>query len=266
MNSTKGHSILAKIPMFTQKILQCVFGRTVFTMRTGLAKGLRRRFGFGFRPTFNKTKEERFLASLDLRGSTVLDVGGYVGIHSLYFARAVGKGGKVFTFEPSPVSLNELYTNVRLNRLGNITIIPIALGKTPSSMTMVLDTFRPALSSLESTRQQELLMRRSARTITVRVESLDNLLNTGDVPAPDFIKIDVVGLELEVLLGMDQTIERHNPKLFIELHGVFLEELFALVMSKEYSVYHVESDRILDSTGFIGIGDGHIFCEHRERR
>ena len=41
---------------------------------------------------------------------------------------------------------------------------------------------------------------------------------------PDFIKIDVEGLEYNVLNGMKNTLHEKKPKLFIEIHGQTFEE------------------------------------------
>src|SRR5688572_5752212 len=75
----------------------------VYTVRSGVAKGLKRRGGFGFIPR-DISREEAFLAAMDFRGKTVFDIGAYEGIYTLFFARAVGAKGRVVTFEPNPVN------------------------------------------------------------------------------------------------------------------------------------------------------------------
>jgi len=66
---------------------------------------------------------------LDFKGKTVFDVGGYVGIHTLFFARATGEKGRVVTFEPNPRNYEELVYNVRLNGFDNVTTMQIGLGR-----------------------------------------------------------------------------------------------------------------------------------------
>ncbi|UCF62445.1 MAG: hypothetical protein JSV37_07030, partial [Anaerolineaceae bacterium] len=84
------------------KSIAWLFRDCTFRIRKGLAKGLYRRFGFGFKLKFKLTDEEKFLLGLDFTGKTVYDIGGYIGIHTLFFARAVGESGTVITFEPNP--------------------------------------------------------------------------------------------------------------------------------------------------------------------
>ncbi|GAH05454.1 unnamed protein product, partial [marine sediment metagenome] len=57
-------------------------------MRGGIAKGLKRKGGFGFIPRSN-TIEEKFLLKLSLKGKIILDIGGFIGIYTLFFAKAV---------------------------------------------------------------------------------------------------------------------------------------------------------------------------------
>jgi len=49
------------------------------------------------------------------------------------------------------------------------------------------------------------------------VVSIDGLVADG-LPAPDVVKIDVEGAELEVLDGMERTLRELRPALVIELH------------------------------------------------
>jgi hypothetical protein len=50
------------------------------------------------------------------------------------------------------------------------------------------------------------------------VVAIDDLVERGDVPPPDVVKIDVEGSELAVIRGMRRTLERHRPVLICELH------------------------------------------------
>jgi FkbM family methyltransferase len=230
-------------------------------MRTGLAKGLKRRYGLGFKPKFALTAEERFLKNLDYSRKTIFDVGGYVGILTLFFARAVGNSGKVVTFEPNPTNFEELLYNVRLNRLTNVTLVPIALGRESRKMTLMLDPLYPSRGTLAKNLQEECLKRGNARFVEVEVDSLDNQMRLQSLPTPNFIKIDVEGFEEDVLCGMAETIQVHKPDLFIETHGVMHQEIVENLLSAGYSIYHVESDTNVVSSDCPMVL-GHLFCTH----
>jgi hypothetical protein len=84
---------------------------------------------------------------------------------------------------------------------------------------------------------------------------------------PDFIKIDVEGLEMDVLLGMGKTIKNYKPKLFIEIHGhdtkskiKNAQEIVEFLVTKGYSIRHVESGDVINSHNARIAKEGHLYC------
>ena len=55
-------------------------------------------------------------------GSTVIDVGAFMGTHTLAFARHVGPEGQVYAFEPHPVAFSLLRLNIEQNDLSNVEL------------------------------------------------------------------------------------------------------------------------------------------------
>jgi FkbM family methyltransferase len=243
--------------MIASNIVQKFFGNFVFTIRTGIVKGMKRRFGFGFKPFRKETPEEKFLKSLKFANKTVFDVGGYVGLYTLFFASAAGPKGKVVAFEPNPVCLKELRANVKLNGFYNVVIVPIAAGSRRALGKMAADTFLPAYSTLSKRKGALLLDKNRAKIMPVNTDTLDNYVKTTGT-LPNFVKIDVEGFELEVLQGMKETINAHQPDLFIEIHGENPEKIVKLLLECGYSVYHVEKKKHLNSGS--GLYAGHLFC------
>ena len=237
-------------------------GLWTYRMRQGVAAGLKRRGGFGFWPK-NLSAEEQFLVGLDWKGLTVYDVGGYEGVFSLFFARAVGTAGRVFTFEPNPGNCRKIRENLRLNRFANVEVLPVALGAGPGTSRLVFWPDEPARGSINSDYQKSLRQVSGATEIEIAVDSLDNQMMATKLQAypPDFIKIDVEAAELEVLAGMDRTLRKYRPRLFIEVHsGVDLNQLARGLKDKGYVLQPIEptvpsdwADRPCDSTF-------HLYC------
>ena len=110
-------------------MLQPLLANNVYTVRHGLAKGLKRRGGLGFVPYAGKQpREEAFLETLDLQNKTVFDVGGYEGVFTLFFARRIGAGGRLVTFEPNPQNFAKILANVRLNGFCHVDVRQLAIG------------------------------------------------------------------------------------------------------------------------------------------
>ncbi len=238
------------MPSFLQKLT----GNYVFTIRTGLAKGMKRRIGFGFTPFKKKTSEERFLKSLRLSGKTIFDAGGYVGEHTLFFSRAAGQKGKVVVFEPNPVCLKELKANLKLNNVSNAIIVPLALGKRRILSRMFTDNSLPAYSTFSKRRAGWLSC---SKQIPVNMDTLDNYSKLTGI-LPNFVKIDVECYEFEVLQGMKETIKACKPALFIEMHGENSMQTIEFLLANQYSIYHVERRQRINAP--IDLRNGHLFC------
>lgn len=254
-----------------RRALSPLLDRAVYTIRCGPATGMKRRGGVGFlrRPP---TREEQLLMSQELTGRTVCDVGAYHGVMTLFFARAVGDGGRVFAFEPNPGNHRRVVENVRLNWLPNVEVLPCALGATPGHETLAFSAAERAMGSAQPDLREEILAG-GGKTVEIRVESLDHLVEEGRVPPPDFIKLDVEGFEFEALRGMERTLRNAGPRLLVEIHGAGLErkeenarQVVAFLERCGYIMRHVESDRPIASGNAADAREGHLFCEHRAPR
>jgi len=241
--------------------------KNVYYIRSGLAKGLKRRGGIGFIPR-KLTKEESFLQGLDFNGRTVYDIGGYKGIFTLFFARAVGDQGKVVTFEPNPDSCSQILENVRLNNFGDKVIVQmIAIGASQTKDILLVSSKSSGLGSLNKDIKSRLYKEQGITAIEVEVDTLDQQIKKYSFPTPQFVKIDVEGLELDVLIGMNSTITNYHPDLFIEIHGIDEESkienarsVIQFVSKKDYSIYHVEQETVVIPANAEIAQGGHLYC------
>ncbi len=240
------------------ELLEKVFKNQVFEIKSGLAKGLKRRFGKGFKPKFFLSKEEKFLLCMDLNNKVVFDVGSYIGIYSLFFARAVGPKGKVFSFEPNPENYAELVFNLGLNLFKNVNTLNLGAGEKKSEMTLFVPPYT-SRGSFDRKTQLQLASKEICRCFQVEVNSIDNLIKRKVVIKPDFVKLDVEGFESEAIKGMAETIKKYKPELFIEIHKPVEKEILDLLLDNYYSLYHVESEKFLGKNSFVE--KGHIYCK-----
>jgi FkbM family methyltransferase len=255
--------------------LSRVFQNHTYTSRHGLAKGLKRKGGLAFLPSFvprstEMLKEELFIASLDFKGKTVFDIGGDQGIYTLFFSRRVGETGKVFTFEPNPASYRRIITNVELNGFKNVQVKNIALGDKPGKVKLVFPEFDPGRGSADEGITQQIAGERTAQIIEAQLNTVDSLIAAKELPRPDFAKIDVEGFERPVLVGMRQTIDRWHPRLFIEIHGANPElkrqnirGVVALLLKHGYDIHHVESGKNIYADTADLAREGHIYCTYQ---
>jgi FkbM family methyltransferase len=189
-----------------------------YTMRHGLAKGMKRRGGLGFVPWIGRdTVETLFLKSLNLTGKVVYDVGAFEGILTMFFSRSARQ---VISYEPNPQSRRRLETNIRLNGMTKVRVRPIALSDAPGHDKLVFDQLMPgAATSAKLVVEQLKHSSQKVIEVDVLVMRLDDDVIESSLAPPDLIKIDVEGLEQSVLRGAERTLTEHQPALYIELHG-----------------------------------------------
>ena len=147
-------------------------------------------------------------------GGVFVDVGANVGVYTLWAARCVGPEGQVHAFEPVPGTRAWLERNVQLNRFSNVTIIPNGLGERPGRLTLYC---LPGASGLSSR-----YLPSKENSVEVDVTTLD--LYFDGRRAPDLVKIDVEGMELEVLRGARRLLAGAQPPVLVcEAHPKHLE-------------------------------------------
>ena len=90
---------------------------------------------------------------------------------------------------------------------------------------MVGNPLMPGGSSVDGKAIEELL-RTGADTVAeeISIVTLDDEISQAGLPAPDFIKIDIEGWEIEALRGARNTLNLHKPALFLEMHGETIRE------------------------------------------
>jgi len=157
------------------------------------------------------------LQSLDLTGKTTYDIGAHVGITAMFFSRSAGQVGQVIAFEPNPESCTRLRKNLDLNGLTNITVAQVGLGDKRETKTLAFGRLSQGAGSMDDAIKAKILREKGSKALQVQVEvyTLDDYMETNRLPRPDFIKIDVEGMEYHVLSGMTGILDRYGPTLFV---------------------------------------------------
>ncbi len=234
-----------------------------YTSRRGLTAGLKRQGGLGFLPGGKPTPEEEFLLKLDLTGKTVFDVGGFLGLMTLFFA---SRAKHVVTYEPLPESLRRITTNLELNGFSNVTLRDVALSSEPGELTLTFDDLMSGGASGDPEISRELAISAAhPRSVTVPVTTIDLEIASGQ-PTPDLIKVDVEGMECKVLRGMLKLLTRSKPWVYFELHGTTPEDkqanaqdVIGTLRDLGYAVYDVERGRDIGRSEAITGIESHVW-------
>jgi FkbM family methyltransferase len=175
------------------------------------------------RATFFELDLLEHLALFGPRGGVFVDVGANIGNHSVFFGKFLAH--HVVAIEPHPALGGILRRNLEANAIRNASVLPFAVGArraegriTPSAGRLNIGATRVvALYDAEQAAEQN-----PAETPdTVPVRPLDEALLALDPAAREqpvtLVKIDVEGMELDVLHGASELLSRQRPQLVIEL-------------------------------------------------
>jgi FkbM family methyltransferase len=145
------------------------------------------------------------LFDLARRAEVFVDVGAYSGIYTL-LACVANPRLRAVAFEPNPVKLPQLRSNVIVNGLQDrVTIVGKALSTETGRATLAIPS-DDSTASLGGARPDD-------RTVDVAVTTGDDTL--GDLPV-GLIKIDVEGFESDVLAGMSRVLVTRRPRIIAE--------------------------------------------------
>ncbi len=206
-------------------------------------------------------------------GHYVVDVGAHIGTHTLTFARRVGEQGRVFAFEPQRMVAQVLAANVALNSLTNVHTYHLGVGAEAGVRRLSdIDYSRKGNfggASLDALVRPDGDPRAKYRVAVVRLDDFY------DQPRLDLVKIDVQGMEADVLRGAGALIGRHRPVIYAENdYAQKSAELVGLIRSHGYRLFWhrpplYSPDNFAESTRNIFEGrvvSLNMLCVHAEAR
>ena len=168
-------------------------------------------------------------------GDTFIDVGSSIGLMTLTASFAVGKRGKVFSFEPDTKRYENLLNSIAINNRENVVAFNCGLGMEKKSTRLYKDRCSPSLVEVKGNAPYE----------TVKVASLDSILNKRKISTVKFVKIDVEGYEDEVLMGAEELLKKTD----------------APIICIEYAKNMVRNSRDKDFFDFIQINNDYKFFQ-----
>lgn len=163
-------------------------------------------------------------------GDRIIEAGANIGTHTMVLARLVGPEGRVYAFEPQRIVFQTLCANLALNTLTNV------------------DTYHAALASEAGhLRIPDIRYEMEGNFAGVSVDGfeagsrvpklvLDEVLD--EMVRLKLIKVDVEGMELEVLRGASKLIAKFRPILYVENDRMEKSEaLIEYIFSLDYRGY-----------------------------
>ncbi len=155
------------------------------------------------------------------QGDVFYDVGANVGAYSLVAAKHLDNKIKVYAFEPSCLNFTQLSKNIFINNCQDaITPMQIALANSTGMGTFNYSNFIPggALHAFGENIDYKGDRFKPVYRQEIFSFKMDDLIEIFKIPAPDHLKLDVDGIEFDILKGAQKTLQAKKIKsIFIEL-------------------------------------------------
>lgn len=157
------------------------------------------------------------LAAAAPRASVILDIGANIGVAAVVMARAAGAEASIYSFEPQRHLFNMLAGNLALNAADNVICRCEAVGSVVGEANLPRLNYRDYASfgsvelnrTVQSDAQQQAY---EGQFVAVPMIAIDSL----ELSGVGLIKIDVEGMEMDVLTGARATIAREMPLMYVE--------------------------------------------------
>lgn len=182
--------------------------------------------------TYERQQTRRFVECVG-PNACVLDVGAHAGYYTLLAARLVGARGVVVAFEPNPRNARYLRRHVDRNRLPQVEVQQLAVGKASGTVGFSTGTGTGTghvadggLLRVQMLRLDEFVIARGIR--------------------PTHIKVDIEGGELDMLEGARQVLTRFRPTVFLSTHGPAVHRACCELMTQlDYELQPIRAEEAL---------------------
>ena len=173
------------------------------------------------------------------QGMCVWDIGANLGIMSVFAASKVGNSGAVYALEADPYYATQIYSTSR--RLSDayqpINVLCAAIADRTGVLDFGVSKRGHARNRLIDYADDSFQV--EARKMVPALKG-DELLDAWR--APDFIKMDVEGAELDVLRGCDGLLSTIRPIFYIEVSPENQQCVSSLFRRYDYAIFHLRGD------------------------
>jgi len=151
--------------------------------------------------------EIRFVRRWLRPGMQGVDVGASYGVYTLAMAQAVGGGGRVWAFEPTPQSADHLQRSLELNAFSQVLVTRAAVTANTGMIAFASGAIaeRNAIAGVPGDGMQ------------VQAVTLDQSAAAHGWSGVDFVKLDVEGHEIEALRGGAEFFGSASPLVMFEV-------------------------------------------------
>ena len=203
--------------------------------------------------------ELSLMSKFIMKDDVVFDIGSNIGAFTVPFAKKVGELGQVYAFEPQKVIYDLLQDNVNKNKLKNVKIFNVGMGKKKEELELnEIDYSKVGNFGGVSFKYDSSPFTKNIKNKKYKVK-ITNLNEFMEIEKCNFMKIDVELMELDILTGGKNFLKKFRPILWIENHQFYPNEINKFLLENDYNAYWAYSNMFNESNYFIN--DNNYFGE-----
>lgn len=169
-----------------------------------------------------------------------VDIGANIGTHTVGLSEHLGDSGVIYSFEPQRILFQMICGSLAINSYTNVHCHNVALGSRTEWIDVPhFDYFKPMnFGSIEfGSEQQEPLHQRQGMGRGSPEKVMQTTLDSYSINRVHVLKIDVEGMETEVLKGAEETIRNCKPIILIEYLKSDKGAVAKFIRELSYTVY-----------------------------
>jgi FkbM family methyltransferase len=195
--------------------------------------------------------ELSLMSKFIMKNDVVFDIGSNIGAFTVPFAKKVGELGQVYAFEPQKVIYDLLQDNVNKNKLKNVKVFNVGIGKKKEELELneidysKVGNFGGVGFKVDSSSFTKTIKNKKYK---VKIKNLNEFM---EIEKCNFMKIDVEFMELDILTGGKNFLKKFRPILWIENHQFYPNEINKFLLENDYNAYWAYSNIFNESNYFI---------------
>lgn len=212
-------------------------------------------------------EDEAMCFDLIKDGDTIFDAGAHIGWYSLNFAKRFPQA-KIHAFEPVSMTYEYLMRNIAMNDVSNIVPLKLGLFNEEKDSGMFYFKGGSAIASIKN-----LIGHKKATQIECEFTTLDKYTSENKCSI-DFLKCDVEGSELFVLMGGEHAIRTQQPIIFLEIYEEWCDQceykgmdIVNFLKERGYEIFQAKNNGLAKCTHFDFSNDEryNYFCLSLEK-
>ena len=165
---------------------------------------------------------------------TVLDIGANFGYLASVWAHSIASTGQTIAFEPNKNLFACVKKTIAANNIKNFDVCNLAVGAHNGNIRLNVSDFSSNTNTLSS----------AIDTYNIDMVTVDDFVSNNKIHTVDLIKIDVDGIELDILKGAKEVLKQHTAIVIIETNNdKRIIEFFKLL---NYTIYDMKLDLYKD--------------------